>query len=249
MIKYYFGAPGAGKTTVAVREVLQYYKCGLFTFTNFGCKCADEDNVNLAGIGEWTFPPNSYIAIDESGIEYNSRAWKKFSAAAIAWYKKHRHHLGESGVISLFSQDWEDSEKTIRLLAEKYYYLKKIGPFTLKRRMFKDIKPDEVSGEPRPFFKYVSMWYLILKPIYYISYLIPFLGNIFRMITPNFREIELIFRPFYYKYFDSYECEDLPCPFDVEELLEARKAKTTSNRIKGILRSCADRVRGVFKRG
>lgn len=256
MIRYYFGAPGAGKTTMATKEILLYYKRGFWTFANFDCSAADKDCVDLKDLGQWSFPENSYIAIDEAGIDYNNRRWKSFSHEAIKWYKKHRHYLGDLGLVSVFSQGWDDVDKTIRTLTAEYYYLKKIGFFTLKRRLLKDIKCNkDTDYEPRDCFEFVSMWYLILKPIYYVSFLFG-IGFVIRFLFPTvdrrFHDIELIFRPKYYKYFDTYEREYLPCPFDLDELAEARKfraaQKSFSNRIKGILRCCADRLRGIFKR-
>ena len=225
MITVYFGSPGSGKTTLACREILKEQKRMNYTFANFGCKCADFDDITLEGLGLWTFPKGSYIAIDEAGIEYNNRKFKSLSQDTIKWFKLHRHYQCN---VSVWSQSWDDMDVTLRRLADRLYYIRKIGPWSLKRRVYKRVTVDKQTEQIIDGYRMVHLAFLFLKPVYYLSFLALGLGFFVRLIFPQFDEIQLVFRPFYYKYFDTHAAAPLPVPFDT------RLPDPFSNRQQGI---------------
>lgn len=241
MITVYFGSPGSGKTTMACREIYKQQKRYNYTFANFGCKCADFDDVSLESLGTWTFPKGSYVAIDEAGIEYNNRRFKSLSQETIKWFKLHRHYCCD---ISVWSQSWEDMDVTLRRLSDRLYYIKKMGPFTLIRRVYKRVTVNKETEQIIDGYKMISMLYLILKPLYYLSYLALGLGFLIRAIFPGFDEIKLVLRAPYYKYFNTHAAPDLPVPYHRWH----RNTKPSSNRIKGMLRSCAAHVRRIISK-
>lgn len=211
MIAIYFGSPGAGKTTLACRLIKQSRRRYAYTFCDFGCKIADFDNVDLTGLGKWTFPPNSLLVCDEAGITYNSRKFKTMPQETIKWYKLHRHY----GVdCIMMSQSWEDMDITMRRLADRLYYIRKFGPFTLIRRVYKRVTIDEKTEQIIDGYKMVSLVYLLLKPLYYLSYLFFGLGFFIKMLFPRFDEVSLVWRRPYYKYFDTHAAPELPVPAD-----------------------------------
>lgn len=212
MIAVYFGSPGAGKTTMAVRELQKAKKSYRYTFANFGCKGITMDDVSLVGLGSWTFPRGSYIAIDEAGIEYNNRKFKSLDQDTIKWYKLHRHY----GVdISIWSQSWDDMDITLRRLADRLYYIRKIGPFTLIRRVYKRVTVDKQTEQIIDGYRMVSMFWLLLKPVYFASFLLLGLGFFFKLVLP-FDEIKLVWRRPYYKFFDTHAAPQLPVPFPIQ---------------------------------
>lgn len=213
MITVYFGSPGSGKTTMACRELLKAKKYYPATFANFGCNCCDVDEVDLTGLGEWTFPPNSYVAIDEAGIEYNNRKFKSLSQETIKWFKLHRHYLCD---VSVWSQSWDDMDVTIRRLADRLYYIKRLGPFTMIRRVYKRVTVDKQTEQIIDGYKMVHMLFLLLKPVYYASYLLLGLGFLIKMLFPQFDEIQLVLRAPYYKYFDTHAAPPLDMPFSIQ---------------------------------
>lgn len=241
MITVCFGSPGAGKTTLACREILKSQKEYRYTFANFGCTCADFDNVSLADLGNWTFPRGSFIAIDEAGIEYNNRKFKTLSQKTIEWFKLHRHYGCD---IEVYSQSWEDMDITLRRLADRLYYIRRLGPFTLKRRVFKRVTINKETEQIIDGYRMVPMIYLLLKPIYYVSFLVLGLGFLIKLLLPNFDQIHLILRCPYYKYFDTHDAPPLVSPF--EGLLSD---KPSSNRNKGIWRERANQLRAAFLKG
>ena len=240
MITVYFGSPGSGKTTMAVRDILKQQKRYNFTFANFGCKCADFDDVSLDRLGEWTFPKGSYIAIDEAGIEYNNRKFKSLSQDTIKWFKLHRHYCCD---ISVWSQSWEDMDVTLRRLSDRLYYVKRMGPFTMIRRVYKRVTVNKETEQIIDGYKMVHMLYLILKPLYYASYLLFGLGFLLHAIFPQFDEIKLVLRAPYYKYFDTHEAPYLPVPPQFSRKPSSSKSK------QGMRRSCAALLRRIFSKG
>lgn len=220
MITVYFGSPGAGKTTMAVREILKHRKRYNYTFANFGCKCADFDDVSLESLGTWTFPKGSYIAIDEAGIEYNNRRFKSLSQDTIKWFKLHRHYCCD---ISVWSQSWEDMDVTLRRLSDRLYYIKRLGPFTLIRRVYKRVTVNKETEQIIDGYKIISMLWLIFKPLYYLSYLLFGLGFLLHLLLPQFDEIKLVLRAPYYKYFNTHAAPELPVPFDLSSVQSKRR--------------------------
>ena len=194
MIRTFFGSPGAGKTTLAVKMAIKNRNKYDGVFLNFDHKIKDCYFCNLDRLGEWTFPDHSYICIDEAGIEYNSRAYKALPKVAIAWYKKHRHYKCD---IDVFSQSWDDMDITLRRLSTELWYIYRIGPWTLSRRIYKRVTVDKNTKQIIDGYKMASMLWLFVW----------FLQLDKGLFAPKFK---LTFRPFYYKFFDSYSKDNLP---------------------------------------
>lgn len=146
MIRIYFGSPGCGKTTLGVRKLIKLQrmkKCPYqYMYANFDQLLVP--TVSLDKLGSWTFPFNSYLFVDEAGIEYNNRNYKSFPPGLIKWLKLHRHY----GVnVDFVSQSWEDMDVTIRRLADELWYVKRVGPLTYVRRIFKEVRVDKESRQ------------------------------------------------------------------------------------------------------
>lgn len=146
MIRVFFGSPGCGKTTLGVRiisKLLRKKKCPYnYMYANFDQILVP--TVDLDKLGSWTFPFNSYLFVDEAGIEFNNRNYKNFPPGLIKWLKLHRHY----GVnVDFVSQSWEDMDITIRRLADELWYVKRIGPATYVRRIFKEVRVDKESHQ------------------------------------------------------------------------------------------------------
>ncbi len=191
MIRIFFGSPGCGKTTLACRNMYKLQKDKHipydYYFSNF-----DNDlshNVSLQNLGQWTFPEHSYIVVDEAGIEYNSRKYKTLSQDTIAWLKLHRHYKCD---VDFISQSWEDTDITIRRLADEYWYVKRLGPISLVRRVYKSVSVDDNTHQIIDAYKF---------------------GKLLKRILPfpfGQKTWFLVWRPKYYKYFNTHERPDLP---------------------------------------
>lgn len=203
MIITYFGSPGCGKTTLAVKLARQELKrkkrrkhVYKHAFCNFETTAPKVKQCDLDKIGEWTFPQHSFVCLDEAGIEFNSRAYKSLPKPAIAWFKLHRHYRCD---VAVFSQSWEDMDITIRRLSTQLWYLKKLGPWTLARRVYKFVTVDENTKQIIDGYKMASPLWLLIIPLQWFG------------ITP--KTWGLTFRPFYYRWFDSYSTPNTPVKY------------------------------------
>lgn len=175
--RMYFGPPGMGKTTLAARLAVKYLRKGIIVYSNFPCKgCLRLDSLD---IGNYELR-DCICIIDEAGIDFNNRDWKKFSKEATSYVKLHRHY--NTGFIFL-SQGWDDCDKKIRTICSEYFYLSKLGPFTLIRQMKKRVGVDDITKQ-------------IIDEYFKLGLL--------------FGGLSIFFRPLYYKYFDSWSAPVLP---------------------------------------
>lgn len=194
MIKLYFGLPGCGKTTLLSSLAIKALKGK--KYKNVYC------NIPLAGdpifekmipiqasdIGKYLIA-DGLVLIDESLLAWNSRQYAKFAMDVAQYFVMHRHYNVD---LCLFSQRADGVDLTIRSITDRVYYCSKkfltgfwwtnVCPIPYKI-MFPDAKSNRV-GE-------IIQGYC--KP--------PFT---YRLIAQH------LFRPKYYKYFDSWERPNLP---------------------------------------
>lgn len=193
MITLYFGSPGSGKTTAGVRLIHKCYKSKNDGYDHYLANFENTLSVYqpVEGLGTWSPPFNSLYVIDEAGIDYNNRSYKSLKKETIAWLKLHRHY----GVdLAFFSQSWEDCDITIRRLADQLWYVRKVGPFTILRKVVKFVYVDKETHQIVDGYEMVPWIYQFLP--------FPFHRSCF----------QIFLRKPYYKYFDSYSREELPLP-------------------------------------
>lgn len=192
MIRVFFGSPGCGKTTLACK---MFYKNSKSKKRSYDYQYSNFDNdlsikvPSLDGLGSWTFPEHSYIIVDEAGIEYNSRKYKTLDQQTIQWFKLHRHYKCD---VDFISQSWEDMDITIRRLADELWYIKKLGPISIVRRVYKSVKVDDKTHQ--------------IIDAYEI-------GKLLKRLLPfpfGSKTWFLVWRPKYYKYFNTYEKPNTP---------------------------------------
>lgn len=179
MITMYFGSPGCGKSTLLAKLAILARKSGYDNVVTNAEDCKSASYINIDDLSTKTLPENTLLLIDEAGIVYNNRKFKTFSAGVIEWFKMHRH---EGVDVVLFSQSWEDVDITIRRLTNELYHLKKVGPFTLIKKVYKRVDVDDKTHQIIDAYKFGKIF-----------------GNLIGSGNYGF-----IFRPLYYKFFDSF---------------------------------------------
>lgn len=209
MINIYFGSPGCGKTThimYCIKKQIKYlsgFKYKLSKLPLIGSYFVKSDSyyTNVkdcvfpyypsSELGKTVLPSGSTYYLDEAGIDFNNRKYKTLPIETISYLKLHRHYGHD---INIYSQSWEDMDITMRRLADNLYYLRKIGPFTLCRKVRKRCTIDKNTEQIIDGYKFTGiLWRLIPSCL------------------GGFKSFYFVFRPKYYKYFDSYAVEN-PLP-------------------------------------
>ena len=181
MISLYFGSPGSGKSTAAARIAYKNYGKRP-VYSNFNCAFTRRFDVKQLGFSH--FPRGSLILVDEAGICFNNRRFKEMPKQTIEFLKLHRHY----GVdIIFFSQSWEDVDITIRRLAVRLFYIRKLPFFTMVRRVNSFVFVDKKENQIKEGYRFMSL-------LSFLFFSCP---------------VRFFFRPFYYFMFDSYEAPEL----------------------------------------
>lgn len=202
IITGYFGTPGCGKTTIlskfAIKE-LRKIKKGKSNYdhvlTNFFVEGAEQ--VNIYDLGKYDIE-RSLILLDEISMDIDSRDYKSFSKSLRDFFILHRH-VGNSIIYGC--QDFEKVDKVVRNLTFDLWYVHTsvipfFNQFTIAKRIYRNININEYNSE-------LTIGYRFAK-----------IAEIF--FTPAKR---ICFRPFYYKYFNSFDklqLDNLP-PFSFKK--------------------------------
>lgn len=144
ILSVYFGVPGSGKTTFAAYLAKKDLKHGGKVWSNVPISGTYQLDPK-EDIGNYMICDGRVI-IDEAGIEYNNRDFKKFSEKQLYFYKYHRHY---ELAVDVFSQGYDDMDKKIRTLAQRLYVVKRsLIPFCVTRRQIaKRVGINEMTKE------------------------------------------------------------------------------------------------------
>ena len=188
-----FGLPGCGKTTL-----LSYFAKQAVSDPKYR-NVYGNVNLNLPG---YTYVPfecfgvfemtDCLLLIDEATIECGDRDYKSFPKEKLARFMTHRH---DNMDIILFSQEADGMDKKIRSITDRMFYVRKpllLGKWisTCVRVPYRIIWPSEENNGGENAGR-ILMGYV--KP------------GIFHWLFAK-----RIFRPAYYKYFNSWERTPLP---------------------------------------
>lgn len=189
MISMFFGVPGVGKTTLLAKMALVSVGKYQHVFSNVRLKIPGVTYIDDDCIGKYELE-NCLILIDEASIFADNRDYKSFNknGTRLEYFLTHRHHHAD---IVLYTQGYNAVDKKLRTLTVNLYYMRK-GAF-------------------------LGHWFTKYYPI---SYGIAFpdgerLGEIAEGYSQPSLLIRLfttrrIYRPKYYKYFDSWTRTELP---------------------------------------
>ena len=191
-VSLYFGLPGCGKTTwltaLAVKSIKKnQYK---FVFSNVHLNIPGVTYIDNDCIGQYELH-DCLLLIDEATLFADSRDYKRFDKSRMEYFLEHRHRNAD---IVLFTQQWDGVDRKIRVITDRVYYVFKgifLGHWfsTCWRIPYGILFPDPKKTGDR--LGEIIQGYR--KPNFLI-----------RLFSPR------IFRPKYYKYFDSWELKPLP---------------------------------------
>lgn len=194
MISLFFGLPGAGKTTILASLAIKLSKMKKYqhVYTNVHCIIPGVTYIDNECIGKYELE-HCALLIDEATLFADSRDFKNFNGDRLEYFLEHRHHFAD---IWLFTQQWDGVDRKIRVITDRVYYVYK-GFWT---RSFLS--------------KYYRIPYGIIIPDGKKTGNSEKLGEIIQGYSKPPLIVRLfskkVFRPKYYKYFNSWECRKLP---------------------------------------
>lgn len=201
MIRRYFGLPGCGKTTLAVklalsevRRIANGFSKHKYVYTNFPVRHPLVFQISNDDIGKFDLS-DSLIIIDEATLFADNRDYKMFNQARKNFFMLHRHYNCD---IYLFHQEAGAVDKKIRGITDAVFYIKKckLRPWRSKAiRLNYCVAIPEAKGladaEGTELVEDVIMGYRMPH-------------KVIQWLTPSFNR-----RPFY-MYFDTHEAPELP---------------------------------------
>ena len=196
-VKLFFGLPGCGKTTLLTyfaKKATGKRSPYKHVYSNVGVSVPGVTYIDNDCIVKHELR-DALILLDEATLFADSRNYKEFSKEKIYYFLMHRHYNVD---LYLFTQQWDGVDRKIRVITDKVYYVYKsafLGKWfsSYYRIPYGIIIPDPnkkggTSGE-----KLGEIIQGYCKPSFFV-----------RLFATK------IFRPKYYKYFDSWECKKLP---------------------------------------
>ena len=175
-----FGAKGSGKTSYYIRLALHYLKKGWHVYTNIEDIMVPGVRVfNTKHLGDYAPEADSILLVDEAGIVWADRDYKDFKPQVRKFFKLQRHYRVK---VYLSSQNFDVDKKLRDLVDIMYLQVKKKRVFSIGKRINKDIKLVEATGEGESHIAYnlvfapILKWTLTYIPKYigyYDSHLVP----------------------------------------------------------------------------
>ena len=191
-VSLYFGLPGCGKTTLVCYFAKKAVASRRYknVYTNVRMTVPGVTYVDNWVIGQCMLE-DGLVLIDEATLFADSRDHKNFPKYLVEFFLLHRHYNVD---IMLFTQQWDGVDKKIRVITDRVYYVYKgifLGKWFTRfyRIPYGIIIPDPKKNDSQKLGEIVQGY---CKP-----------GLLVRLFSP------WIFRPIYYRYFDSWERKEL----------------------------------------
>lgn len=199
-VKLFFGLPGSGKTTLMAyyaKKATSRFSRYKNVYSNVGLAIPGVIHIDNDCVGRYNLS-DGLLLLDEATLFADSRDYKSFSKNKISFFLLHRHYNVD---VYLFTQQWDGVDKKIRVITDRVYYVYKsifLGKWftSFYRIPYGIIIPDPNNKKGGNGEKLGEIIQGYAKPHWLV-----------RLFSPK------VFRPFYYKYFDSWEAPVLkPLP-------------------------------------
>lgn len=197
-----FGKKGSGKTTLLTKIALKALKKGHPVFSTVyvpGCVLFDVQQVGFC-----SFPPESVVLIDEVGMIWDNRDYKRFKPEVRDYFKLQRHYRN---TVYLFSQTFDVDVKLRNLTDEMYLCNCFFGWLSMARRIRRMITIVNPQGDSESriadSLEFVPLWLSLFGA----------------------KSVRFTFIPRWAKYFDSHEVKQLPPVTGYDFFLSRRRRR------------------------
>lgn len=199
-ISLFFGLPGSGKTTMLARRAYKtslQIKKGKSPYKHILCNIPLNvpyvRQIKFDDLGRYMYK-DALILIDEASLEVDARNYKNFPEHTKRFILLHRHYNVD---IVFYNQRWDGMDLYIRTITDRVFYVYKlplIGHWFSKfyKIPYGIIIPSDKKSDGQKLGEIIQGY---CKPHFLI-----------RLFSP------LVFRPKYYKMFDSFSVDPLPPP-------------------------------------
>lgn len=175
---FVFGLPGSGKTMFLAKIAADNKKRHKYIFVNEELEHLKikDSVIKREDLGLYRFGEDSrrsgVILYDECSLNgFDNRDYKTnfkgvSGEAILAGFKKSRHRY--QGIV-LSNQGWDELDKKVRCgLIKTAYWCKNKGWYSVAIRLRKDMKIDDITGEPMDMYIQPSIFDRIIDPRSYI---------------------------------------------------------------------------------
>lgn len=226
-VSLYFGLPGAGKTTLMCYKAIKGLKSKRYRNVYGNVRMMIDGYIYIDNdcIGQYDLS-DCLLLIDEATLFADSRAYKSFGKDKLEYFLEHRHYNAD---ICLFTQQWDGVDRKIRVITDRVYYVYKgffLGHWfsTFYRIPYGIIIPDPHKDKSSEKLGEIVQGYC--KP-----------NILVRLFSPK------LYRPKYYKYFDSWERNFLPSlPADYQPYVVMHGSQVRKKSPKRILFDIRERI-------
>lgn len=177
-----------------VKKMLYYRKRGWHIYTDLDINIPGVRKINIDYLNEYWPEENSVIFLDEIGLTMSNREWASLDKRKIEFLKLQR----KCRTILFVNSQALDSDKKLRDLIDKIYWIKNIGFFSLVRPVYRDNfftkATEDQDSRYADTFKTSSIfsWRLVALPRYFKyfnSWDKPYRPYMPYTIVPSFSEI------------------------------------------------------------
>lgn len=195
-VSLYFGLPGCGKTTLMCSFALKAVASRQYknVFCNVPLNVLGVTYIDNDCIGRYDLS-DGLLLIDEATLFADSRDFKSFGKDRLQYFLEHRHYNVD---IKLFTQQWDGVDRKIRVITDRVYYVYKgwlTGHWLTRyyRIPYGIIIPTSSKNKHNSGEHLGEIIQGYCKPNFFV-----------RLLCPR------LYRPKYYKYFDSWDRPPLP---------------------------------------
>lgn len=141
----HFGKKGSGKSTYLVKLARRYVKRGWIVYTNMpDLNISGVRYFNIEHLGDYVPEGNSVLLLDEVGMIWDARDFKKFKPSLRDFFKLQRHY---HVIIHMASQTFDVDKKIRDLTDGMYLHINVARVFSIGKRIYRKIVLTESTSE------------------------------------------------------------------------------------------------------